>query len=101
MGFLTLIGTGVGVLTAPVVISTLFFITLVLIAAVVTRQVQMAAVGTDVDVLRREQRHAFALAGAQQAMWDWDILQDQLYVSPLLEASLGLSAGEEILLLMM
>lgn len=93
-GFMTTIGSGAGALSAPILISTLHLISLVLIAAVVTRQVQMAAASTDVDALRREQRHAFALAGAQQAIWDWDILQDHLYVSPLLEASLGLSAGD-------
>lgn len=92
--FLTLMGNGAGALTTPVLISALLFISMVLIAAIVTRQVQMAAASTDVDALRREQRHAFALAGAQQAIWDWDILQDRLYVSPLLEASLGLSAGD-------
>ncbi len=93
-GFLTSIGSGAGALNAPVLVSTLFLIALVMIAAVVTRQVQMAAASTDVDALRREQRHAFALAGAQQAIWDWDILQDRLYVSPLLEASLGFAAGD-------
>lgn len=93
-GFMTAIGSGAGALSAPILISTLHLVSLVLIAAVVTRQVQMAAASTDVDALRREQRHAFALAGAQQAIWDWDILQDHLYVSPLLEASLGLSAGD-------
>tara|TARA_R110002096_G_scaffold205810_4_gene391873 strand:+ start:2283 stop:5171 length:2889 start_codon:yes stop_codon:yes gene_type:complete len=92
-GFMTVIGNGAGALSAPIVISTLLLVALVLIAVVVTRQVQMAAASTDVEALRREQRHAFALAGAQQAIWDWDILQDHLYVSPLLEASLGLSAG--------
>jgi diguanylate cyclase (GGDEF)-like protein/PAS domain S-box-containing protein len=94
VSFLTATGNGAGTLTAPVVISTLLLIAFVMIALVVTRQVQMAAASTDVDALRREQRHAFALAGAQQAIWDWDILQDRLYVSPLLEASLGLSAGD-------
>ncbi|MCE8000420.1 MAG: EAL domain-containing protein [Rhodobiaceae bacterium] len=93
-GFMTLIGSGAGVLSAPILISALLLVALVLIAAVVTRQVQVAAASTDVEALRREQRHAFALAGAHQAIWDWDILQDRLYVSPLLEASLGLAAGD-------
>ncbi len=93
VGFLTVVGSGAGALTAPILISVIYLLALTMIAAIVTRQVQMAAVSTDVDALRREQRHAFALAGAQQAIWDWDILNDDLYVSPLLEASLGLPAS--------
>ena len=91
--FLTLMGTGFSTLVAAPAISSIFAVSLVMIAAVVTRQAQTGAVATDIDALRREQRHAFALAGAQQAIWDWDILGDHLYVSPLLEASLGLPAG--------
>jgi len=91
--FTTLTGVGLSSPGAIPAISTIFLMALVMVAIVVTRQVQTGAIATDIDALRGEQRHAFALAGAQQAVWDWDILRDQLYVSPLLEASLGLPVG--------
>ena len=47
----------------------------------------------DVGNIRSEQRHAFALSGARQGVWDWDILADTLYVSPSVEALLGLDPG--------
>jgi diguanylate cyclase (GGDEF)-like protein/PAS domain S-box-containing protein len=47
----------------------------------------------DVGNIRSEQRHAFALSGARQGVWDWDILNDTLYVSPSVEALLGLDPG--------
>lgn len=87
---------GVG-LTGPdatAILASLFLAAMVMIASIVTRQVQAGSVATDIDALRREQRHAFALSGAQLSVWDWDILNDRLYVSPLLEASLGLAAGK-------
>jgi PAS domain-containing protein len=91
--FATLMGVGFPSLVAVPAISTVLLVGLVMISVVVTRQVQTGAVATDIGALRDEQRHAFALVGAQQAIWDWDILRDQLYVSPFLEASLGLPAG--------
>lgn len=93
LAFLTLNGSGLPSLVATQSIASVLAIALVMIAAVVTRQVQRGTVATDIGALRHEQRHAFALAGAQQAIWDWDILNDDLYVSPLLEASLGLPAS--------
>lgn len=87
-------GAGLSGGEAPAILSALFLASIVMIAAIVTRQVQVGAVATDIDALRREQRHAFALSGAQLSVWDWDILNDRLYVSPLLEASLGLAAGK-------
>ncbi len=48
---------------------------------------------TDMGNIRSEQRHAFALTGARQGVWDWDILNDTLYVSPSVEALLGLDPG--------
>jgi diguanylate cyclase (GGDEF)-like protein/PAS domain S-box-containing protein len=93
ISLLTLLGAGLSTLIAVPTISSVVVVALVMIAGVVTRQVQTGSETTNIDALRREQRHAFALAGAQQAIWDWDILGDQLYVSPLLEASLGLGAG--------
>lgn len=47
----------------------------------------------DIGTLRSEQRHAFALTGARMGVWDWDIANDKLYVSPSVEALLGLDAG--------
>ncbi|WP_421861942.1 PAS domain-containing protein [Parvibaculum sp.] len=47
----------------------------------------------DIGTLRSEQRHAFALTGARMGVWDWDITNDKLYVSPSVEAMLGLDAG--------
>src|SRR5690554_6192613 len=47
----------------------------------------------DIGTLRSEQRHAFALTGARMGVWDWDIAGDNLYVSPSIEAMLGLDAG--------
>ncbi|MEP0709259.1 MAG: EAL domain-containing protein [Parvibaculum sp.] len=47
----------------------------------------------DIGTLRSEQRHAFALTGARMGVWDWDIANDKLYVSPSVEAMLGLDAG--------
>ncbi len=47
----------------------------------------------DIGTLRSEQRHAFALTGARMGVWDWDIASDNLYVSPSIEAMLGLDAG--------
>lgn len=47
----------------------------------------------DIGTLRSEQRHAFALTGARMGVWDWDIANDRLYVSPSVEAMLGLDAG--------
>ncbi len=44
----------------------------------------------NIGTLRSEQRQAFALSGARQGVWDWDILADTLYVSSSLEAMLGL-----------
>lgn len=44
----------------------------------------------NIGTLRSEQRQAFALSGARQGVWDWDILADTLYVSSSVEAMLGL-----------
>lgn len=87
-------GFGLSGPDATAILSALMLAAIVMIAAIVTRQVQSGSVATDIDALRREQRHAFALSGAQLSVWDWDILKDRLYVSPLLEASLGLPAGK-------
>ena len=47
----------------------------------------------DLGTLRSEQRNAFALSGARMGVWDWDATNDRLYVSPSVEAMLGLDAG--------
>ena len=41
----------------------------------------------------REQRYALGLAAAHQALWDWDVAEDRLYVSPYGEAMLGVALG--------
>lgn len=38
-------------------------------------------------------REESALAGAQLGIWDWNIKDDELYVSPFIEAELGLPQG--------
>ncbi|MBV1886078.1 MAG: EAL domain-containing protein [Parvibaculaceae bacterium] len=38
-------------------------------------------------------REESALAGAQLGIWDWNIQDDELYVSPFIEATLGLPQG--------
>ena len=43
--------------------------------------------------LRAEQRHALALAGAGESVWDLDVAAGTLYVDPALEAHLGLVPG--------
>lgn len=71
----------------------IFTIALVLFAFAAAYQAQGGRRRTDVGTVRSEQRHAFALSGARQGVWDWDIVTDTLYVSPSVEASLGLEAG--------
>lgn len=71
----------------------LFTIALVLFAFAAAYHAQGGRRRADVGTLRSEQRHAFALTGARQGVWDWDITADTLYVSPSVEALLGLDAG--------
>lgn len=71
----------------------LFTIALVLFAFAAAYHAQGGRRRTDVGNIRSEQRHAFALSGARQGVWDWDILADTLYVSPSVEALLGLDPG--------
>lgn len=40
-----------------------------------------------------EYRYALGLAAAHQGLWDWNVEQDQLHVSPAVEALLGLTQG--------
>ena len=40
-----------------------------------------------------EYRYALGLAAAKQGLWDWNFDSDQLFVSPSVEALLGLEAG--------
>ncbi|GAK45024.1 PAS/PAC sensor-containing diguanylate cyclase/phosphodiesterase [Tepidicaulis marinus] len=81
-----------GMMMEPV-IAGLFIIGAALTAFAIAYQVQTQRRRTDPVILQAEQRHAFALAGARTSVWDWDILEDRLYVSPLLEAELGLETG--------
>jgi len=39
------------------------------------------------------ERDTVALSASRQGVWDWDILNDMLYVSPSVEAMLGFEAG--------
>lgn len=39
------------------------------------------------------ERDSVALAASRQGVWDWDILNDELYVSPSVETMLGLDQG--------
>ena len=71
----------------------IFTIALVLFAFAAAYQAQGGRRRPDVGTVRSEQRHAFALSGARQGVWDWDIVADTLYVSPSVEASLGLETG--------
>ncbi|HUD51981.1 putative bifunctional diguanylate cyclase/phosphodiesterase [Parvibaculum sp.] len=71
----------------------IFTIALVLFAFAAAYQAQGGRRRSDVGTVRSEQRHAFALTGARQGVWDWDIVADTLYVSPSVEAMLGLDAG--------
>ena len=41
-----------------------------------------------------EQRHALALQGANDGLWDWDVKEDRLYFSPHWKAMLGYSELE-------
>lgn len=70
-----------------------FTIALVLFAFAAAYHAQGGRRRADVDNIRSEQRNAFALSGARQGVWDWDILADTLYVSPSIEALLGLDPG--------
>lgn len=71
----------------------IFTIALVLFAFAAAYHAQGGRRRADVGNIRSEQRHAFALTGARQGVWDWDILADTLYVSPSVEALLGLDQG--------
>jgi PAS domain-containing protein len=70
-----------------------FTIALVLFAFAAAYHAQGGRRRADVGTVRSEQRNAFALTGARQGVWDWDIVADTLYVSPSVEASLGLETG--------
>src|SRR5688572_25153195 len=47
------------------------------------------------ELTRSEQRHALALEGSNDGIWEWDLKEDRLYVSPRWKAMLG-CAEEEI-----
>ncbi|MDR3500603.1 MAG: EAL domain-containing protein [Parvibaculum sp.] len=70
-----------------------FTIALVLFAFAAAYHAQGGRRRADTGTMRSEQRHAFALSGARQGVWDWDIVADTFYVSPSVEAMLGLDPG--------
>ncbi|WP_293343660.1 EAL domain-containing protein [Parvibaculum sp.] len=82
-----------GAFTGTVFASGVFTTALALFAFAAAYHAQGGRRRTDIGTLRSEQRHAFALTGARMGVWDWDISNDRLYVSPSVEAMLGLDAG--------
>lgn len=81
-----------GLMTGPLIDGTAV-IAFLLMAFAVVHQVHSARPRVDISALRNEQRHTFALSGARQGVWDWDIVNDALYVSPATEALLGFEPG--------
>lgn len=95
-GFLTFLhsaGWLPGTFTATAFNGGVFTTALTLFAFAAAYHAQGGRRRADIGTLRSEQRHAFALTGARMGVWDWDISGDRLYVSPSVEAMLGLDAG--------
>ena len=82
-----------GTFVGMVFVVGLFTVALVLFAFAAAYHAQGGRRRADMGSIRSEQRHAFALTGARQGVWDWDIIADTLYVSPSVEAMLGLDHG--------
>ncbi|MAM95548.1 MAG: sensor domain-containing phosphodiesterase [Parvibaculum sp.] len=82
-----------GTFTGTVIAGGVFTTALTLFAFAAAYHAQGGRRRADIGTLRSEQRHAFALTGARMGVWDWDITNDKLYVSPSVEAMLGLDAG--------
>ena len=82
-----------GVFVGTVLTMGVFTTALVLFAFAATYHAQGGRRRVAVDNIRSEQRNAFALSGARQGVWDWDILADTLYVSSSIEALLGIDPG--------
>jgi PAS domain S-box-containing protein len=69
------------------------------------KPVRMAGSISDVDARRRaeealrksEERFALAVAGANDGILDWDIVQDRLFLSERARRILGIASGEEVL----
>src|ERR1700733_9123434 len=47
---------------------------------------------TEEALEQREARYALAAAGANDGMWDWDLVRDEIYFSPRWKSMLGMSA---------
>ncbi|MCZ6655650.1 MAG: PAS-domain containing protein, partial [Planctomycetota bacterium] len=60
------------------------------------------AVYTDVTELRRteealresEERYALAMHGSNEGLWDWDLLKNEIYISPVIQTLLGLQSSD-------
>jgi PAS domain S-box-containing protein len=66
------------------------------------RAIRWAGSVSDVDGLKRteealrrsEERYALAVAGSNEGLWDWDLINDSLFLSPRAQEILWLTPGE-------
>ena len=54
----------------------------------------LARHATELSLRDSEKRYSLALAGARDAIWDWDLVSDQIYFSPRWADMLGLTPQE-------
>ena len=67
---------------------------LVMLIGFTIMQSAFAAGGVAHGAITDVERKALALTGANEIIFDWDVLADQIYVSPEIEEHLGLPRGE-------